>query len=149
MTVGVILAAGVSSRMGRFKPMLPIGNASFIKRLISQMRDVGIEEIVVVTGYRRDELTEHLAGTGVLFVHNELFFASQMLDSVKLGIRKVRELFPEADRVLLSPADVVVSPRWIFEAVQLPSADFVRPVYQGKSGHPVLIRRSLFPFIEE
>ena len=149
MTVGVILAAGVSSRMGRFKPMLPIGNTSFIKRLISQMRDAGVKEIVVVTGYREDELTEHLAGTGVLFVHNELFFATQMLDSVKLGIRKVRELFPDADRILLSPADVVMSPRWIFKAVLVPSADFVRPVYRGKSGHPVLINRSLFQYIEE
>ncbi|MDO4487516.1 MAG: NTP transferase domain-containing protein [Eubacteriales bacterium] len=147
MTVGLILAAGVSSRMGKFKPMLPIGKTTLIKRLISQMRETGVEKIVVVTGYLKNELEEHLKDENVLTVHNERFFGTQMLDSVKIGIRKVKESFSDCEKVLLSPADVVMSPRWVFEAILDTSSDFVRPVYHGKSGHPVLISKNLFDFI--
>ena len=62
MIGGVILAAGLSSRMKDFKPLLPIGNTTFIKRLILQMRTVGVEKIVVVTGHCHAKLTEHQIG---------------------------------------------------------------------------------------
>lgn len=148
MTAGLILAAGVSGRMGRFKPMLPIGNTSFIRKLISKMREAGTDGIVVVTGYRQEELTEHLADLPVDFVYNERFYESQMLDSVKLGLGKARELFPDLEAVLLSPADAVMSPVRIFREVLESPAAFARPVYQGEPGHPVLIRSALFSEIE-
>ncbi|MGI6020939.1 MAG: nucleotidyltransferase family protein [Lachnospiraceae bacterium] len=144
MIGGVILAAGFSSRMGQWKPLLPIGNTTFIKRLILQMREVGVEDIVVVTGYRHEELESHLIDEDVKCVCNEHFFETQMLDSVKLGISGLAKKY---DRIMLSPVDVVMSPKWIFEKVINTEADFVRPVYFGEPGHPVILNRSLYDYV--
>ncbi|MBP5383990.1 MAG: NTP transferase domain-containing protein, partial [Lachnospiraceae bacterium] len=67
---GVILAAGMSSRMGQFKPMLSIGDTTFIKRIIHNMHLAGIQEILVVTGANRDELAAHLEGESVRLLFN-------------------------------------------------------------------------------
>ena len=47
----IILAAGYSSRMKSFKPLLPIGELTAVERLMSSVRAAGIDDIIVVTGY--------------------------------------------------------------------------------------------------
>ena len=146
MTGAIILAAGVSSRMGEFKPLLKIGDTTFIRRLIGQMEEAGAEKIVVVTGYRGEELRQHISvgrdhEKHIITLHNRDFYKTQMLDSVKMGISFLKN---DCERILLSPVDVVMSPKWIFDAVLNEDADFVRPMYQGEPGHPVLIRHTLY-----
>ena len=47
MNIGaVIVAAGMSSRMGDFKPMLSIGSQSIAQRIVSTLRQAGADEIV-------------------------------------------------------------------------------------------------------
>lgn len=144
MLAGVILAAGLSTRMTKFKPFLPIGDTTFIKRLILQMRSVGVENIVVVTGYRHEEVVEHLKDDEIIIVFNENFYNSEMLESVKLGISEISD---NASKILLSPVDVVMSPLWIFNHIIQIEGDFIRPIYGGEPGHPVLISKSLFDHI--
>ena len=50
-TAAIIVAAGMSSRMGDFKPMLNIGSISIAQRVIATLRQAGVGKIVVVTGY--------------------------------------------------------------------------------------------------
>ena len=63
-TGALIVAAGKSSRMGDFKPMLQLGSISIAQRVINNFRQAGISKVVVVTGYHADVLECHLmAGT--------------------------------------------------------------------------------------
>ena len=48
----VVLAAGVSSRMGRFKPMLPVDGRTMAQRVVDSMLTAGAYPVVVVTGYQ-------------------------------------------------------------------------------------------------
>ena len=82
----VILAAGIASRMGDFKPLLPMGEESVIQNVVRVLREAGVQQIVVVTGYRKEVLEEHLKNASVMFVHNERFAQTKMFDSVKLGL---------------------------------------------------------------
>ena len=51
MQIGaVIVAAGMSSRMGDFKPMLNIGSISIAQRIVATFHQAGVSKIVVVTG---------------------------------------------------------------------------------------------------
>ena len=70
-TGALIVAAGKSSRMGDFKPMLQLGSISIAQRVINNFRQAGISKIVVVTGYRADVLERHLASNNVIFLRNE------------------------------------------------------------------------------
>ncbi|MDD3253481.1 MAG: NTP transferase domain-containing protein [Lachnospiraceae bacterium] len=143
-TGGVILAAGASSRMGRFKPMLPVGKTTFIKKTIAAMQKAGVDPVVVVTGYRAAKLQEHIKNTGVICVCNERFYETQMLDSVKLGIEK---LLGTCDKILLTPVDVFAASDATYQKMKELDAGFARPVFGGRSGHPVLIGKQLFPAI--
>ena len=144
--VGVILSAGMSSRMGQFKPMLPLSGTSFIKRIISTMREAGVEEIVVVSGARRSELEEHLAGENVKLLFNAQYATTQMLESIKLAIREAQRY---ADAILVTPVDVALPDVAVYRTLlrRFKDSDCIRPVYRGHGGHPVMIGRRVFPMI--
>src|SRR6267143_6254739 len=56
----IILAAGASSRMGKPKLLLPWGKTSVIGHLIGQWRELGAEQIAVVTAAGDHALGEEL-----------------------------------------------------------------------------------------
>ncbi|MFT4005758.1 MAG: NTP transferase domain-containing protein [Lacrimispora sp.] len=49
---GLILAAGLSSRMGDFKPLMPFKGKALIESTIDSMLAAGVKQIVIVLGYR-------------------------------------------------------------------------------------------------
>lgn len=132
----IILAAGVSSRMGNFKPLLPVDGRTMIGRVVDSMQKAGADPVIVVTGYKHEILMEHLEGTGAVFVHNERYFSTQMLDSLLLGAAALPE---ETERVLVTPADVPLVEDATVAALLHSRGDFVRPTYQEKPGHPVVM----------
>ena len=138
----VILAAGLSSRMNNFKPMLPLGGQSIISRVLNVIRGAGAEPIVVVTGHRAAELEAFLADTGVIFVRNEQYATTQMLDSLLLGLAHIP---PECGRVLIAPADIpLVRPVTITQLLES-DGQFVRPTHSEKNGHPAIMSSGLIP----
>ena len=63
MAFGALIpAAGLSSRMGRFKPLLPLGGSTFLDQLLHTMRAAGVGPVVIVTGWHAEEIEAHLAG---------------------------------------------------------------------------------------
>ncbi|MCD8341554.1 MAG: nucleotidyltransferase family protein [Clostridiales bacterium] len=138
----VILAAGLSSRMGAYKPLLQIDGVSMIRRVYDAMSAAGADPIVVVTGYRHGDIEAHLRGLPVSFVHNPEFAHTQQLDSLRLGLDALKG---RCRRVLISPADVPLVSRETVDALLRAEGDFIRPVYQGRPGHPVVLDAALIP----
>ena len=66
----VLLSAGRSRRMGAFKPLLRFGDKTVIESCIENLRQGGIEQIVIVVGHRADEIEKSLAGQRLLFAVN-------------------------------------------------------------------------------
>ena len=131
----IVLAAGVSSRMGNFKPMLQVDGQTMIRRVVDSMRAAGASPIIVVTGYHRDVLEQHLDDDDINFVHNPRYYATQMLDSLLLG---ASALPADTQQVLISPADVPLIKEDTMQALLKAKGDFIRPSFDGKPGHPVL-----------
>ena len=142
-TIGaVVAAAGLSSRMGAFKPLLPFDGATVIERCIANLRAAGASELVVVTGYRGAELAARLAGSGVTCVHNPAYAETQMFDSLRIGLRA---LPPGCGTVLLTPGDVpLVRPETI-RALLAAAGGFVCPACGGRRGHPAALDASYIP----
>ena len=81
MQIGaLIVAAGMSKRMGEFKPMLSIGSISVAQRVVATLSQAGVSKIVMVTGYNATMLERHLAGNGIIFLRNEEYETTQMFD---------------------------------------------------------------------
>lgn len=142
-TGAVIVAAGLSSRMKEFKPMLSLGDTSLIKRVISTMKSVGAGPIVVVTGYNADMLEKHISRMGVICVRNKRYAETQMFDSIALGLYHLKDL---CDRVLIMPADVPqVSVRSVQMLLERQYTQLACPMFDHQEGHPLLISTQLIP----
>ena len=145
MQIGaLIVAAGMSTRMGEFKPMLSIGSISIAQRVIATLSQAGVSKIVMVTGYNATILERHLAGNGIIFLRNEDYETTQMFDSVKIGLRY---LLDKCDKVLFTPVDVPLFTAKTVKATLDSGASLAAPMCDGKQGHPILISNSLIPEI--
>lgn len=151
MIPAVILAAGLSTRMGRPKPLLALSHGdTFITRLVKSFLDAGVDDVVVVLGHEADAVAKNLleSGLAVRLVINEAYQSGQ-LSSLLRGLNAIDR--PGVAAMLLTLVDVpLVSPatiRAIVERYKTTHAPIVRPVRGEEHGHPVLIDRSLFPLL--
>lgn len=140
-TAALILAAGMSSRMGQFKPMLSIGSISMAQRVIATFQQAGVQKIAMVTGYNAEALEHHLSGSGILFLRNEQYETTQMFESVKIGLGYLQN---KCDRVLLTPVDVPLFTAKTVQTLLQTQAPLACPVCQGRRGHPIMIASYLF-----
>ena len=111
---GLITAAGRSSRMGDFKPLMELGGRPAILRILDRFSEAGVRHTVVVTGRQAEDLKAAVRRewdeSRVSFVHNEGYETNQMFDSVKMGLSALRArgektgTFP--DGVFFTPVDV-------------------------------------------
>lgn len=139
-TGAVIVAAGQSLRMKDFKPMLPFGDSTIAIHIVTMLKKLGVDPVVVVTGYRARELEEHLFYTGVQFVKNERYETTEMFDSVVLGVRKIAG---ECERILIMPADIPAIKPETMRQVLMIDGKIVRTIYHGKHGHPIIMHRDV------
>jgi len=92
---GVILAAGKGTRMGNIevpKCLLEINGVPIIKHQINSFKKNGINDIIVVTGYK-SEMIHDLLNDQVQYVHNSKFSEMNNIYSVWLAIQKLRDDF--------------------------------------------------------
>lgn len=141
MSIGaVIVAAGMSSRMGDFKPLLSIGSQSIAQRIVSTLRQAGAEEIVMITGHNADALERHLEGCGLTFIRNECYASTQMFDSAALGLNYLKD---KCGRILFTPVDVPLFEASTARALIDSGAELACPMCDGRRGHPILIASRL------
>lgn len=104
---GLIAAAGKSSRMGDFKPLMPINGFPMIGMTIQSMKNAGIQDITVVIGRNAQEMRRVLTPMGVRLVENSEYRETDMLRSVQLGL----EGMTDAEGILFLPGDMpLISP---------------------------------------
>ena len=77
----IVLAAGISSRMGRPKMVLPWGNNTVIGRVISVLEASGVGQICVVTGGAEPLVRKALEHTTAKIVTNPNYSYGAMLES--------------------------------------------------------------------
>ncbi len=143
-TAALIVAAGMSSRMGDFKPLLNIGSISIAQRVVATFRQAGVDRIVMITGYNAAALERHLAGNGVVFLRNEDYASTQMFESACIGLDYLQD---KCDRVLFTPVDIPLFTAATVRALLETDAPLACPAVGDQTGHPTLIGAELIPAI--
>ena len=137
----IVLAAGLSRRMKKFKPLLPFGDQTVIERTIQYLRSAGVQTIVVVIGHRGADVRKVLINEDVSYVLNEKP-ESPMAESIKLGVAAVPA---SAGAILITPVDhAAVAPETVTALIEnwQSGARLVIPTWRDRGGHPVLIDRA-------
>lgn len=129
------------------KALLVLDGKSLLARVVEQAREV-CARCLVVTGWGADEVAREAASLeGVTVVHNP-GFSRGMVSSILAGARQV-----QSDLFFVAPADMPFLSGGLYRAVLAGARDRQEdvffPLYRGKRGHPVLIRRSLLPGLED
>jgi molybdenum cofactor cytidylyltransferase len=147
--VGIVLAAGQSVRMGRAKALLsyPPTGETFVSRIVTVLRDGGLDDVVVVGRPTDVALRSHLDTVipRARYVENPHADLGQ-LSSLLAGIDYAEARGAEA--VAVMPVDmpqvqadtVAVALR----SFQASTAAVVRVSHGGRHGHPVIFRSSVF-----
>ena len=143
-TGAVIVAAGMSSRMGDFKPMLNIGSISIAQRIVATLQQAGVTKIVMVTGYNAVTLERHLSNRGLIFLRNENYQSTQMFDSARIGLEYIRD---KCDRLLFTPVDIPLFTSATVRRLTDCEAELACPVCGGERGHPIMIASRLVDII--
>ena len=140
MTVAaIILAAGMSTRMGSLKQLLPWGNSTILGSTIDLYAAAGVDKIIVVVGYCAEKIIDVLQAKPVEWVLNR-DYPSGMASSLRMGIKALGK---DDDACLLGLGDTpllkIATIKSIVKAYCQHKNKIIVPVYKGRSGHPVLV----------
>ena len=146
MISAIILAAGVSKRMGQPKMLLPWGKTTVLGQVLSIFQEAGVEDIIVVTGGDRKQVEQIVQQHKARSIFNKNFKRGEMLSSLQLGIEAQTS---QAQATLIGLGDQpqvqAGSVRLICETFRSQRSSLIVPSFQRRRGHPWLVERSLWP----
>lgn len=143
MKTGALIIASLNSdrtckgteEMTPFLPMLSAGGTTMVKREIATLRKAGVSPILVLCGYQKDLLKNHLSHNSVIFFEDENFSIHSQEESTALGLSFASGL---CDRILVVPVE---TPVFSADTVKrlLACETNAAPVFQGRMGYPRLV----------
>lgn len=136
--LGVVLAAGASSRMGRPKALLPFDGRTAVEILSGTLRACGLDVVAVVEPGSEPEA--EVARIGVPSVRNPIARLGRT-GSVQFGWREARP----GTGILVAPVDCPLVKEETCRALLARAGThaIVRPVHAGRGGHPLLLAPEL------
>jgi molybdenum cofactor cytidylyltransferase len=151
----VVLAAGMSRRMGTPKQLLRIDGETILERTLKNVRASVAGEIVLVLGHAADSVEKEISTDRVKIVHNQNY-QQGMGTSLRAGLAAVDA---RASAALIVLADQpFVRPETLNQLIechqesqlqksgpQESGPQIIIPMYKGFRGNPVLLDRSVFP----
>jgi molybdenum cofactor cytidylyltransferase len=142
----ILLAAGLSRRMGTQKLLLNVKGQPMVRRAAATCQQAGLSPIIAVLGHEAERVQQVLAGLDVTCIRNENFCAG-MASSLTAGLAA---LPADIDGALIALADmpfVTVDDMRALCAAFSPSQGraICIPTHEGKRGNPVLLGRQCFP----
>lgn len=145
MRFAVLPAAGKSSRMGRLKLALPLGDRTVLEHVIAALRQAEVSHIVVVVGPHFPELAD-LAEKAGAHVRRLAEQTADMRMTVEHGLRWLEERYhpqPDDDWLLVPADHPALAPSVIRALAEARAANLERsifvPTFQRRRGHPLLL----------
>ncbi|HZC36150.1 MAG TPA: nucleotidyltransferase family protein [Chthoniobacterales bacterium] len=145
MLSAVVLAAGMSARMGKNKLLLEFRTKPLIAHAVDTLLASEVDEVVVVLGHEAEKIRDKLQRKRVRLVQNP-HYREGLSTSVRAGVRAVSPqaeaiMIYLADQPLLESADVNFIVR-AFTYAKTINKRIVVPFFNGQRGNPVILDSS-------
>lgn len=145
MIAAVVLAAGLSRRMGQAKLLMPVGGRAIVRYVVESVLAGGVDSVWVVTGPDVLPIEAALAGLEVQIAVNPAPEEGQA-SSLRAGIAALPAsvdavLIALGDQPSLAPSIIPA----LLAARRTSSKLIVAPRYRDGQGNPVLFKREIFP----
>ena len=134
---GILLAAGLSTRMGEPKQLLPFGESTIVETVVDNMLGAKFNEVIVVVGHRAEEIQTQLGTRPIKTVFNP-DYRDGMLTSAQTGIRTLAA--GDAFALMLVDQPFITSALidQVVDAYSQTEKGIAVPSYNYKRGHPVI-----------
>lgn len=144
--IGVILAAGMSTRLGRPKQLLDLAGTPLVRHVAERALASALDDVIVVTGAVADDVTAALDGLAVEIVYNA-DFATGQASSFVTGVRAAEAFAADAIVVLLSdqPTVAIAAIDAVVARRRAARAGIVQTGYGATPSHPTLLGSEFFP----
>ncbi len=119
---GLMLAAGTGSRLGKHtkentKCMLEVNGETLIKQALENINSVGIKKLILVVGYKKDNLISHIGDrykdVEIEYVENPIYDKTNNIYSLFLA----RDKLAEDDTILLE-SDIIFDKKILQDLVE-------------------------------
>ena len=145
----ILLAAGLSQRMGVCKQLLPLGEKTVIAHCLEGLLAGGAEEVIVVVGPHGEKIAVEACRHPVRIVRT-----TDPHGDMACSARAGREaLSPTVSGVLIAPCDhPLVSSGTVaglFAAHRHNPAAIIIPTHAGRRGHPTCFPRSILDELDD
>ncbi|MDE0636099.1 MAG: nucleotidyltransferase family protein [Candidatus Poribacteria bacterium] len=137
---GILLAAGLSTRMGHPKQLLPFGKNTIVETVVDNMLEAKFCEVTVVVGHCADQIQGLLSDRPVKIVFNPNY-REGMLTSAQTGIRSLNFANArDAFSLMLVDQPFITSELIdkVIDAYVQTDKGIALPSYNYKRGHPVI-----------
>jgi len=144
----IILAAGYSTRMGSFKPLMKINGKTPIQRCVELFENCGISDITVVTGHMNDDIVKELSdirsnSNDIRIIFNDKY-SEGMYSSIKAGVESLPK---ETNAFFILPVDIpsvqVNTIKKMLRSYEKIKGGIIHPTFGEEKGHPVLVSSTL------
>lgn len=142
-TTAVLLAAGLSTRMGRNKLLLELNGEPLVRRSVQNLLEASFERVTVVTGNDPTVIEAALEGLPCDFAFNPDFATAGMEASLRTA---VLSLASDVDALLFTLADQVFVTSAMYRALleQLGNAPIAASRFGEVIAPPHVFTRELF-----
>lgn len=137
MISSIVLAAGLSTRMGEPKALLEWGGEPLLAYQVRQLKEAGVDEVVVVLGHRSDDVHRKVGKLPCRVMFNARYQFGRA-GSLRIGAKAVTR---DAESIVVTSVDQPRPAAFIKQliAAHTPAAAATRPTFGGKHGHPVIV----------
>ena len=141
----VILAAGMSSRMGETKQLIRLGENTLLEQVMEIVRSSRVDEIVLVLGHQAETIKKRVGIKNLKVVINESY-QQGMGTSLRTGLAALSS-GTNAALIVLADQPFVRAETLdrLIDQYEQSGAQIAIPIYKGFRGNPVLLGRSVFP----
>ncbi len=140
MTAALIIASGKRSDRDSFMPGRKVGSISAIQRIVLLFQQAGIKRIVVCG--EDEEVKKLVPSMNLVFLPAPA--EGEMLECIQTGLAYLQQ---EAAQILVCHVDIPLFSVQTVSALLGAEGTVCVPSYNGKRGHPILLRRECFASI--
>lgn len=145
MLGAVILAAGLSNRMGRPKVLLKWEKKTVIEEEVDKILNNKFSEIIIVVGELKPQIEELFHNKKVNVVFNPDYANGEMTGSLKVGLKSFS---PKVDAAMIFLGDQPFIKKKtiskVISAYRRSTENIIMPSFHNRRGHPWVIRRELW-----
>jgi molybdenum cofactor cytidylyltransferase len=139
---GVLLAAGESRRMGFPKPLLKIGDETYLDHLTAAML-TAVDRLIVVIGAHVERVRAATPVDRRIAIVENREFARGQLSSLKVAITSASDAQAILVHLIDHPAVTGATFREVIEHYRRTQKAILIARYKGRRGHPVIFDHSI------